>query len=119
MHVIFVPTNEQARQAAKTVEDRDHFRHRRHLHSIGRNRANCGADHESNCDPCETQSAFQQCGDNGQQHSYRRHDIAATGCLGRAEHFQSDDKKRRRDDVEPLHHFFFFLNIASIRSVTR
>ncbi len=125
--------------AARAVEERDHLRHRGHLHGARRVDADrrTGADARQQNPPRAGEVELEAGCDQRDRHAEHRDPVAAARGLGRTEVAQADDETDARDEVgavdrerrgrRGIGHGFFVpsgagetrgLNIASIRSVT-
>ncbi len=120
------PTNQQACQTAKPVEQGHHFRHGGHLHHARRRAADDAADHDADYDPLEVDDVLVEQGrHHGQQHANGGNHVPAPGGRGGAQFLQAIDEQDRGDDIGVLNQHIhadqppFFLNMASMRSVTR
>ena len=103
----FQTRDQRRRTAAEAVEERDHLRHRGHLHRIRPDRTDDEADDRADGDECVIEGpalrpdmftgGFVQ-GQESDEHAGGRHEVADTRRLGRRQQLDADDEQHRNPD---------------------
>jgi hypothetical protein len=93
--------------AAHSVEERDHLRHRGHLHGSGEVDPYRGTDQRSNRDhPERNDLTIQQSNTERHGHSNCGEAVASARGRGRAQLLEPENEKNRRNDVAECYHRF-------------
>ena len=97
------PGDQEHRAAADAVEQRDHLRHRGHLHLARRRHADGGAQRDAEGDQAPVAlERVEQRGDHRDRHADGRDAVAAHGGGRAREPAQTLDEQREGDDVEDV-----------------